>query len=93
MITQTMIKVWYRVSGDKVLLGEAHSEHVNDLVSTWLAAPLADNDTPNGGYLMSLFDDDGKPIGEKDISSKTAEYLLNNFASLSGSVCVEGTAN
>ncbi|GLQ74123.1 30S ribosomal protein S6 modification protein [Vibrio penaeicida] len=88
MITQSMIKVWYRVSGEKVLLGEAHSEHVSDLVSTWLAAPIADNDTPNGGYRMSLFDDDGKSIGEKDISFKTAEYLLGKYANLSRSECV-----
>ncbi|CCN72848.1 hypothetical protein [Vibrio nigripulchritudo] len=93
MITQTMIKVWYRVSGEKVLLGEAHSQHVSDLVSTWLEAPRADNDTPNGGYRMSLFDDGGKPIGEKDISSKTAEYLLKKYAGLSSSECIQDAAN
>jgi len=80
-----MIKVWYRVSGEKVLLGEAHSDHINDLVAMWLTIPPEQRDTPNGGYRMSLFDDDGKAIGEKEISVRTAELLLSKYANLGNS--------
>lgn len=86
MLTQTMIKVWYRVSGNKVLLGEAHSDHINDLTAMWLATPPEQQDTPNGGYRMSLFDDGGKAIGEKEISVRTAELLLSKYANL-GNEC------
>ncbi|USD66372.1 hypothetical protein [Vibrio sp. SCSIO 43136] len=86
MITRTMIKVWYGVSGEKVLLGESHSGKSSDLVSMWVKIPTSGLETPHGGYRMSLFDDDGHMMGDKPISRNDAEFLLDNTAFL-GSRC------
>ena len=77
MFNQSKILVWYQVSSQKVVLGEAVNGEQQDLISRWLQAPkemLSENCL---GYHLSLFDDDGREIADKSVSMLTADEFLS----------------
>lgn len=39
MFQHSKILVWYKIASQKVVLGEAHSDGTEDVVSLWLHAP------------------------------------------------------
>lgn len=45
MFQHSKILVWYKIASQKVVLGEAHSDGTEDVVSLWLHAPTQ-FDTP-----------------------------------------------
>ncbi|AXN04108.1 30S ribosomal protein S6 modification protein [Vibrio anguillarum] len=76
MFNQSKILVWYKVASQKVILGEALSNEMSDVVSLWLNAP-SELDTPSyQGYRLSLFDGDGREIANKSVSMGTADGIL-----------------
>lgn len=78
MLNQSKILVWYQVASQKVFLGEVVNGRQQDLISLWLQAP-ADQPNPQSlGYRLSLFDDDGREIGDKPVSMRTADQFLSD---------------
>ncbi|MGL4830417.1 MAG: hypothetical protein ACRCXG_14130 [Vibrio sp.] len=76
MFQHSKILVWYRIASQKVVLGEAHSDGTEDVVSIWLHAPTQFDHVSNQGYWLSLFDDGGREIGNKWVSMITADAIL-----------------
>ncbi|KJR77237.1 30S ribosomal protein S6 modification protein [Vibrio cholerae O1 biovar El Tor] len=68
MFQHSKILVWYKIASQKVVLGEAHSDGTEDVVSLWLHAPTQFDNASNQGYWLSLFDDGGREIGNKWVS-------------------------
>lgn len=78
MYTQSRITVWYQIASQKIILGEALSSGDFDVVSLWLHSPFDDLSAATIGYRLSLFDDDGREIGNKAISDSTADTILGS---------------
>ncbi|EEO04450.1 hypothetical protein VCB_003284 [Vibrio cholerae TMA 21] len=76
MFQHSKILVWYKIASQKVVLGEAHSDGTEDVVSLWLHAPTQFDNASNQGYWLSLFDDGGREIGNKWVSMRTADAIL-----------------
>lgn len=76
MLSQSKIEVWYKVSGDGVLLGETCSSKERDVISLWVDLPFDLGSSENQGYQLSLFDDGGRHIADKPVSQSHAEQLL-----------------
>ncbi|EJY5649983.1 30S ribosomal protein S6 modification protein [Vibrio cholerae] len=76
MFQHSKILVWYKIASQKVVLGEAHSDGTEDVVSFWLHAPTQFDNASNQGYWLSLFDDGGREIGNKWVSMRTADAIL-----------------
>ncbi len=55
MFQHSKILVWYKIASQKVVLGEAHSDGTEDVVSLWLHAPTQFDNASNQGYWLSLF--------------------------------------
>ncbi|MBD1566966.1 hypothetical protein P4S52_01465 [Vibrio sp. SA48] len=79
MFHQSRILVWYKVASQKVILGEALSNGMSDVVSLWLHAPSDENNPSYQGYRLSLFDDDGREIAHKSVSMGTADEILSGI--------------
>lgn len=75
MFSQSKILVWYEVASQKVILGETLSDS-GDVVSLWRHAPIEDSNIDYQGYRLSLYDDDGREIGNKSVSMGTADEIL-----------------
>ncbi|CSB65551.1 Uncharacterised protein [Vibrio cholerae] len=54
MFQHSKILVWYKIASQKVVLGEAHSDGTEDVVSLWLHAPTQFDNASNQGYWLSL---------------------------------------
>lgn len=78
MLCQSKIEVWYKVSGERILLGETCSSRTMDVISLWVDLPFDIGSPNNQGYRLSLFDDDGRHIGDKSVSQISAEKVLEN---------------
>ncbi|MYM61486.1 30S ribosomal protein S6 modification protein [Vibrio sp. OCN044] len=76
MCQHSRIVVWYQVAGQKVVLGELLSEFGHDVSSIWLSVPEEENHTNSLGYRLSLFDDGGREIASKAVSTQTADEFL-----------------
>ncbi len=76
MLSQSKIEVWYKVSGERVLLGERCSNGNMDVISLWVDLPYDPGSLKNSGYRVSLFDDDGRHIADKRISQSDADNVL-----------------
>ncbi|MDG3088235.1 hypothetical protein P7F88_20035 [Vibrio hannami] len=70
------IEVWYKVSGDRILLGETSSNKRTDVISLWVSLPFDTTSSQNEGYELTLVDDDGKQIGAKKVTPENAEIVL-----------------
>lgn len=77
MFSQSKILVWYQVASQKVILGEALKDGHGDVISLWLQAPKEKLTEDCLGYHLSLFDDDGREIGDKAVSMLTADEFLS----------------
>ncbi|RTZ16751.1 30S ribosomal protein S6 modification protein [Vibrio aquaticus] len=77
MFSQSKILVWYQVASQKVVLGEALRDDCEDVLSLWRQAPKEKPVENSLGYHLSLFDDDGREIGDKAVSMLTADELLS----------------
>lgn len=90
MFQHSKILVWYKIASQKVVLGEAHSDGTEDVVSLWLHAPTQFDNASNQGYWLSLFDDGGREIGNKWVSMRTADAILCGGIepSLSSGLCI-----
>jgi hypothetical protein len=75
MQNNSKILVWYKVASQQVILGEAFQDMRDRLPSLWLGTP-SENGSCDSGYHMSLFDDGGRMIADKPISTLTADQLL-----------------
>lgn len=78
MLCHSKIEVWYKVSGERILLGETCSSKTMDVISLWVDLPFDLGSSSHQGYRISLFDDDGRHIGDKSVSQINAEKVLNN---------------
>ncbi|WP_407702345.1 hypothetical protein [Vibrio algarum] len=78
MLSQSKIEVWYKVSGQRILLGETCSTGQKDVISLWVDLPRDQGSSENEGYRLSLFDDDGRHIADKRVSQSNAEDILNH---------------
>jgi hypothetical protein len=76
MLSQSKIEVWYKVSGERILLGETCSTSSRDVISLWVDLPYDQGSLKNQGYRLSLFDDDGRHIADKRVTQSAAEKLL-----------------
>lgn len=76
MQQQSKIKVLYQIASQEVVLGEILNSAKGDIVSLWRDFPSSLNQFPKQGYRLSLFDDDGKHIGDKSVSVDTADMIL-----------------
>ncbi len=81
MFHQAKILVWYKVAGQKVILGEALSHHYQDVISLWVKTPFESSNESHRlaeecGYQVSLFDDGGREIAQKSVSGTTVDKLL-----------------
>lgn len=76
MINQSKIGIWYRVSGQGILLGERYSTRKEDVISLWVNYPFDTKSSRYEGYRISLYDDDGRCIAEKRVTQNDAETLL-----------------
>ena len=76
MLSQSKIEVWYKVAGDRILLGETFSSNKLDVISLWVDLKSDQRSSVSSGYWVSLFDDDGRHIADKSISAFDAERLL-----------------
>ncbi|WP_413284565.1 hypothetical protein [Vibrio sp. MA40-2] len=76
MLSQSKIEVWYKVAGDRILLGETFSSNKLDVISLWVDLQSDQGSSASSGYRVSLFDDDGRHIADKGISVVDAERLL-----------------
>lgn len=76
MRQQSKIKVLYQIASQQVVLGEMLSSTTSDIVSQWLHVPCALGHVSDQGYRLSLFDDDGRHIGDKAVSVDTADLIL-----------------
>lgn len=47
MFQHSKILVWYKIASQKVVLGEAHSDGTEDVVSLWLHAPTQFDNASN----------------------------------------------
>ena len=79
MFNQSKILIWYQVASQKVFLGEALSDEHQDVISMWLNAPEELTPRESLGYRLSLFDDDGRQIGDKPVSMMTADEFLSGI--------------
>lgn len=79
MFSQSKIRVWYQVASQKVFLGETFSDEHQNVISLWLEAPKERSDDNSLGYHLSLFDDDGREIGDKSVSMLTADEFLSGL--------------
>ena len=52
------------------------SEFGHDVSSIWLSLPEEENHTNSLGYRLSLFDDGGREIASKAVSTQTADEFL-----------------
>lgn len=77
MFSQSKILVWYQVASQKVILGEALKDERQDMISLWRQAPKEKIVGDSLGYHLSLFDDDGREIGDKAVSMLTADAFLS----------------
>ncbi|WP_331275672.1 hypothetical protein [Vibrio sp. VB16] len=78
MLSQSKIEVWYKVSGQRILLGETCSTRQKDVISLWVDLPNDQRSSKNEGYRLSLFDDDGRHIADKSVSQSYAESILSH---------------
>ena len=76
MLSQSRIEVWYKVAGERILLGETYSSNKMDVINLWVALPIDNSSSNEQGYYLSLFDDDGRCIGEKHVTLSDAEAVL-----------------
>ncbi|WP_341663163.1 hypothetical protein [Vibrio sp.] len=76
MCQHSRIVVWYQVADQKVVLGESLSEFGQDVSSIWLSVPEEENQENSLGYRLSLFDDGGREIASKAVSTQTADEFL-----------------
>ena len=76
MYQHSRILVWYQVAGEKVVLGETLSEFGKDVSSIWLSMPEDESQANSLGYRLSLFDDGGREIASKAVSTQTADEFL-----------------
>ncbi|GLT16823.1 hypothetical protein GCM10007938_06000 [Vibrio zhanjiangensis] len=76
MSLHSKIVVWYQVADQKVVLGESLSDTGQDVISIWLSVPEEENQENSLGYRLSLFDDGGREIANKAISTLTADDFL-----------------
>ncbi|SDG96822.1 hypothetical protein SAMN04488136_105181 [Vibrio xiamenensis] len=77
MFHQSKIVVCYQIANQKFVLGEALSTDKTDVISLWWNAPEEQDLSDYNGYLLSLFDDDGRAIAEKAVSDLTADAFLS----------------
>jgi len=80
MLSQSKIEVWYKVSGERILLGETCSTKNRNVISLWVDLPNDQRSSQHQGYRLSLFDDDGRHIADKQVSQSAAEKLLEQRA-------------
>ncbi|MDV7102863.1 hypothetical protein R3X26_00410 [Vibrio sp. TH_r3] len=78
MLSQSKIEVWYKVAGDRILLGETFSSNKLDVISLWVDLHSDQRSSTSSGYRVSLFDDGGRHIADKGISALDAERLLEH---------------
>lgn len=76
MLCHSKIEVWYKVSGERILLGETCCSKTCDVISMWVDLPFDLGSSSNQGYGVSLFDDDGRCIGDKSVLQIHAERVL-----------------
>ncbi|GEM_PF-834414 len=76
MLCQSKIEVWYKVSGERILLGETFSSSTMDVISLWVDLHRDLGSSSTQGYRVSLFDDDGRHIADKSIAQVDAERVL-----------------
>ncbi|PJC88025.1 30S ribosomal protein S6 modification protein [Vibrio sp. HA2012] len=76
MLSQSRIEVWYKVARERILLGETCSSDKMDVINLWVSLPHDSGSPDQQGYHLSLFDDDGRCIGEKPVTLSNAEAVL-----------------
>ncbi|PWI34791.1 30S ribosomal protein S6 modification protein [Vibrio albus] len=76
MLSQSRIEVWYKVAGERILLGETCSSDKMDVINLWVSLPHDNGSPEQQGYYLSLFADDGRCIGEKPVTLSDAESVL-----------------
>jgi hypothetical protein len=76
MLSQSRIEVWYKVAGERILLGETCSSDKMDVINLWVSLPHGNASPEQQGYYLSLFADDGRCIGEKSATLSDAEAVL-----------------
>jgi hypothetical protein len=76
MQSHSKIEVWYKVSGDRIFLGETSSSSKMDVISLWVGVHFDVNASENEGYELTLIDDGGCHIGKKQVSQADAESIL-----------------
>ncbi|RJX65788.1 30S ribosomal protein S6 modification protein [Vibrio sinensis] len=76
MVHQSRIQVWYQIASQKVILGEALSSERLNVLSLWRTLPHERSAIAHMGYRLSLFDDDGREIGDKSVSTSTVDSFL-----------------
>lgn len=75
MFQHSKILVWYKIASQKVVLGEAHSDGTEDVVSLWLHAPTQFDNASNQGYWLSLF----KAIGYRYLMMADAKSAISGY--------------
>lgn len=76
MQSHSKIEVWYKVSGDRIFLGETSSNKKMDVISLWVSVHFDVSAAENEGYELTLIDDGGCQIGRKKVSQVDAESIL-----------------
>ncbi|MBF9000673.1 MULTISPECIES: 30S ribosomal protein S6 modification protein [Vibrio] len=79
MFNQSKLLVWYEVSSQKVILGEALSSGAYDIASLWRHVPTDQEDKSHLGYRLSLFDADGREVAAKPISVGLVDEILSGM--------------
>ncbi len=74
MFQHSKILVWYKIASQKVVLGEAHSDGTEDVVSLWLHAPTQFDNASNQGYWLSL-----KAIGYRYLMMADAKSAISGY--------------
>ncbi|WED20597.1 hypothetical protein L3Q72_08010 [Vibrio sp. JC009] len=93
MQNNSKIEVWYKVSGDHVLLGETSSSKKMDVISLWVSLPFDTESSELAGYELTLVDDDGRKIGSKKVTQEHAEIVLGKQQDLEFSQLLQEFVN